>query len=128
MARTKEVNNKVIRLAFVDSFVFREEEGIELQVLSNKPSTSTTEATFGNIPLSVFGEAAALPSTDADSVDSGEYEEIGAEKPSSTIGRIDDNNIFKFRVHFLLSMQIYGRKCIEKIHQKAAKKLRYSPQ
>lgn len=70
-------------------------------MLSNKPSTSTTEATFGNIPLSAFGEAAALPSTDADSVDSGEYEEIGAEKPSSTIGRIagNGNQIFKFRAY-----------------------------
>lgn len=68
---------------------FREEEGIELQVLSNKPTTSTVEPVYGNIPLSMmFGEAAALPSTDADSVDSGEYEEIGTEKPSSTIGAL----------------------------------------
>lgn len=56
-------------------------------MLSNKPSGSTAEATFANIPLNMFGEAAALPITDVDSIDSGEYEEVGAEKPSSTIGR-----------------------------------------
>lgn len=61
--------------------------------MSNKPSTSTAEPVFGNIQHTMFGEAAALPSTDADSIDSGEYEEIGAEKPSSTIGRAD--NLFK---------------------------------
>lgn len=37
----------------------------------------------------MFEEATALPSTDADSIDSGEYEEIGAEKRNSTIGKLE---------------------------------------
>lgn len=67
-------------------FVFRGEEGIELQVLSNKPSSSNSEPLFGHIPINYVEDPVTLPSTDADSLDSGEYEEI-AEKPNSTIGK-----------------------------------------
>lgn len=69
-------------------FIIREEEGIELQVLSNKRVRETTEPLYNNVPLSMFGETAPIPSTDADSLDSGEYEEIEEpeEKPTSTIG------------------------------------------
>lgn len=72
-------------------------------MLSNKPSTSTNEAAFGNVPLSMFVEAAALPSTDADSIDSGEYEEIGAEKPSSTIGRVHSDCFPHFKCKIVVA-------------------------
>lgn len=56
-------------------------------MLSNsKPSTSTAEPIFGNNQMNMVKEAFALRLADTASIDSGEYEEIGAEKFSSTIG------------------------------------------
>lgn len=64
----------------------REEEGIELQVLSNKTSEPKPGASGSFIS---YAEAGALPSTDADSLESTEYQqnETKDTKPSSTIGK-----------------------------------------
>lgn len=67
----------------------REEEGIELQELSNKPVNSSTQpASYISIPLSTFAENAANQGADADSLESGEYEVMqeASVGPSSKIG------------------------------------------
>ncbi|XP_064214797.1 pecanex-like protein 1 isoform X2 [Tribolium castaneum] len=66
--------------------VKREEEGIELQVLSNKTETNSRPAVSGSFIS--YAEAGALPSTDADSLESTEFQQAEAAKdtkPSSTI-------------------------------------------
>lgn len=60
-------------------------------MLSNKPTTASAQPpSYGSISLSVFGENAANHGTDADSLESGEYEVIqeAPTAPSSKIGKI----------------------------------------
>lgn len=69
---------------------YREEEGIELQVLSNKPAENNSRAVAAGSFVS-FTENAALPSTDGDScTESGEFQQTDVAKetkPTSTIGK-----------------------------------------
>jgi hypothetical protein len=69
--------------------VKREEEGIELQVLSNKTSEPNPRPAVSGSFIS-YAEAGALPSTDADSLESTEFQQaevVKDAKPSSTIGK-----------------------------------------
>lgn len=68
---------------------YREEEGIELQVISNKPTENNSRTPAAGSFVS-FTEQAALPSTDADSLESGEFQQADVAKetkPTSTIGK-----------------------------------------
>lgn len=66
----------------------REEEGIELQVLSNKPAADTLQPP-GCSSIASYTEVGAVVSTDIDSLESGDFQrmEVTDGKPnSSTIG------------------------------------------
>ncbi|KAJ8972889.1 hypothetical protein NQ317_008510 [Molorchus minor] len=74
---------------------FREDEGIELQILSSNPVPVPGRSTgTGLSTLTTYTEVGVLPSTDADSLESTEFQQLefaeGGGKPPSTIESSDE--------------------------------------
>lgn len=69
--------------------MFREEEGIEMQVLSNKQQPESSKVTYTSPALS-FTEFGPLVNTDLDSIESEDFQRAGvvALKQTSTIGML----------------------------------------
>lgn len=65
----------------------REEEGIEMQVLSNKQPAETNKITYAS-PAASYAEIGPLVNTDIDSIESEDFQRTGivALKQTSTIG------------------------------------------
>lgn len=75
----KMSHNAVLKL----SFCFSEPEGIELQIL---PTSKARAEQHTLSTIHSYGTTAPQPSTDGDSIESTEFQQINEVKPSSTIG------------------------------------------
>lgn len=100
MERAKEVNTHITLLFSFNVLyflsVFREEEGIELQVLSNKPVVDSNQQQNGStLWMSSYAEF-SFANTDVDSVESDDFHRIEPidQKQTSTIGSVKSFVLF----------------------------------